>query len=344
MRVLVTGNQGYIGTILTQRLRERRHDVIGYDTGYYRGCELEPTSLAAHVQISKDLRNVSAQDLAGTEAVIHLAALSNDPVGQLDPCLTEEINFSATLRLADLAQRAGARRFVYASSQSMYGISNTEEELDEDQSEKHPVTAYARTKWQAEQELKKLASDDFVVVCLRPSSVFGASPSFRADIVFNSLVASAYTTRRIEVRSDGTPYRPVVHVRDVATAFLAALEAPPELVGGQSFNLGISHGNFTIQQLAEAAQRAVPGSTIAYTGAQSASRTYRVSFSKILTTLNKYYQPQWDLDRGGKELVDFFQRVGFTEEHFRGRACNRVAQIRYLRDTQALNSNLEWHT
>ncbi len=341
MTVLVTGNRGYIGSVLTTLLLQKGYDVVGYDTGYYRGCELEPFDPSIR-QIWKDVRAAAPEDLVGIDGVVHLAALSNDPLGELAPSLTEDINWRASVRLAKLAKQAGVRRFVYASSQSMYGVADVSGELDEDASEKHPVTMYARTKWDAEQDLKKLHDDSFLVACFRPSTVFGASPNLRCDIVFNNMVACAYTTGNIEVKSDGTPWRPVVHVRDVSAAFIAGLEAPPELVGGRSFNVGIPDGNFTVRDIAEAAQRAVPGSKLVFTGEHGTdSRTYRVSFRRILTELKDYYRPEWGLDRGGKELVEFFDRVRFTERQFR-EDCMRLERIKRLISEGKLSHDLVW--
>lgn len=342
MKILVTGNQGYIGAVLTEVLQSEGHEVVGYDAGYYRDCALAPLP-QLNRQIEKDIRAAVAADFAGVDGVIHLAALSNDPLGELDPSLTDQINFQAALTVAQAAKAAGVKRFVYGSSQSMYGIANTDEELDEDQSEKHPLTAYARTKWQAECELWQLADDDFIVVAFRPSTVFGASPLLRCDIVFNNLVACAFTTGKIEIKSDGTPWRPVVHVRDTVNAYLAGLEAPAELVNRQAFNVGIANGNYTVRDLAEAAQRAVPGSELVFTGEHGKdTRTYRVSFKKILTVLKDYYRPAWDLDRGGAELISFFKQIGFTEAQFRGRSCNRLQQIKHLREIGQLDENLRW--
>lgn len=341
MTILITGNQGYIGPILITMLLEKGHRVVGYDTGYYAGAELFtiPNKIT---QITKDIRDVTREDLAGVDAVIHLAGLTTDPLGALDARLTEDINFKATVRLANLAKEAGVKRFVYAASQSMYGVANTDHELDED-APKNPVTAYARTKWEAEQEIKKLDADDFIVASFRPSTVFGPSPNLRCDIVFNSLVASAYTTGNIEVKSDGTPWRPVVHIEDVSRAFIAGIEAPRALVGGQSFNVGIPNGNYTVRDLAEAAQRAVPGSKLKFTGEHGPdSRTYRISFKKILSVLKDYYRTAWDLDKGGKELVDFFERVHFTEAQFRGRPAIRLEQIKHLLRENKLDENLRW--
>ena len=342
MHILVTGNQGYIGTVLTQILMDQGYKVSGFDIGYYADCQLEACN-PPHQQITKDIREVEAKDLTGIDAVIHLAALSNDPLGELAPGLTEEINFGGTIRLAKLAKEKGIKRFVYSSSQSMYGISDTEEELEEDKSQKNAITSYARTKWEAECALNALDDNDFTVVCFRPSTVFGASPRLRCDIVFNNLVACAYTTGKIEIKSDGTPWRPVVHVKDVCAAYIAGLEAPTELVGGRSYNVGIQNGNFTVRDLAEAAQRTVPGSELTFTGEHGKdARTYRVSFSRILTELQNYYQPEWNLDRGGQELVELFKRTKFDEKHFRGSNCNRIQKIQNLLDHRNLNQQLRW--
>lgn len=340
--ILVTGDKGYIGSVLTSRLMELGYAVRGFDTGYYMNCMYgEQTN--TYPSMKKDIRDIVADDLCGISAIIHLAGLSNDPLGELAPGITEEINLRSTLRLAGLAREVGVKRFVYASSQSMYGVSTVDEELDEDDSEKNPITAYARTKWDAELGLKTLATDEFTVVAFRPSTVFGASPRIRCDIVFNNMVASAYTTGQIEIKSDGTPWRPVVHIQDVCSAFIAGVEAPAELIGGRSYNVGIPHGNFSVRELATAAANAVPGSTIVYTGEHgSDSRTYKVGFSRIQSELRDWYQPCWNLDNGGKELVDFFRRTNFTEEHFRGRMTNRLAQLKYLSEQEGLNSSLRW--
>jgi nucleoside-diphosphate-sugar epimerase len=341
-RVLVTGDKGYIGSVLTSVLIEQGYEVVGLDTGYYAECLLGEAP-RAYRSITKDIRDVTEADVRGVDHIIHLAALSNDPLGELVPGLTEAINCYATLRLATLAREAGVSRFVYASSQSMYGISATDAELDEDNSEKNPLTAYARTKWNAELGLKALGTEAFTVVCFRPSTVFGASPRLRCDIVFNNLVACAYTTGRIEIKSDGTPWRPVVHVRDVCAAFMAGLVAPTALVSGRSYNVGLEGGNFTVRQLAEAAAEAVPGSTLTFTGEHgSDARTYRVGFTRILSELNEWYRPSWTLARGGSELVALFKATGFTEADFRGRKTNRLAQLKALGEAARLDAQLRW--
>lgn len=341
MKILVTGNNGYVGTVLTDVLIQRGYSVTGLDVNYFESCTLESVNQDL-TQIIKDIREIGSNDVAGFDAIIHLAGLSNDPLGELAPKLTEEINFDGTVKLAELARKAKVKRFVYASSQSMYGISDTENELDEDNSEKNPVTAYARTKWEAELELKKMHSDDFIVACFRPSTVFGASPRLRCDIVFNNLVACAYITGKVEILSDGSPWRPVVHILDVCQAFIAGLEAPAELVGGKAFNVGIPNGNFTVRDLAKAAQRSVPGSDLIFLNEHADPRTYRVSFKRILSELKDFYKPEWDLDKGGKELVDYFDRVNFTENDFRGKNCNRLKQLEYLKRNHKLDEKLKW--
>ena len=343
-KVLVTGDKGYVGSVLTGVLAERGYPVVGLDTGYYEDCLVDEAP-PPDVSINRDIRDVSGADLVGVDAVVHLAALSNDPLGEFSPRLTEQINLKASIRLATLALEAGVRRFVYASSQSMYGVANTGGELDEDDSEKNAITAYARTKWEAELALKQLATPDFTVVCFRPSTVFGASPRLRCDVVFNNLVACAYTTGRIEIKSDGTPWRPVLHVRDACSAFVAGLEAPAAVVAGRSYNVGIENGNYTVRDLAEAAGRTVPGSGITYTGEHGPdARTYRVGFARILSELKDWYRPEWDLDRGGAELVDLFRRIGFTEEQFRGRTTNRLSQLNHLQESGRLDADLRWST
>ena len=336
MKVMVTGERGYIGAVLVPMLKEKGYEVVGYDSGFFAENLLEQFD-EDYLKITKDIRDITREDLEGIDAIIHLAGLSNDPLGEFSPELTEDINYHGTMRLAEMAKDVGVSRFVYASSQSMYGISDTCNELDEDDSEKNPVTAYAIAKWNAEQQLHSMSKDDFVVTSLRPSTVFGASPRLRCDIVFNNLVACAYTTGIIEIMSDGSPWRPVVHIKDVCSAFIAGLEAPTALVSGRAFNVGIPDGNFTVRDIAEAAQRSVPGSELIFTGEHTDPRTYRVSFKRILTELKDYYKPEWDLDMGGKELVKFFDRICFTEEQFRGHETIRLLQLSYLKETNRID-------
>ena len=341
MKLIVTGDQGYIGSILAPMLIKNGYEVVGLDSGFFSDNILENYD-NDYPKITKDLRDISIEDLSNIDGIIHLAGLSNDPLGEFSPQLTKDINHLGTLRLANLAKMAGVSRFVYVSSQSMYGVSDTANELDEDNSQKNPVTEYAIAKWAAEQGLHSLASKDFIVTSFRPSTVFGASPRLRCDIVFNNLVACAYTTGKIEIMSDGSPWRPIVHIKDVCSAFIAGIEAPASIISGRAFNVGVLNGNFTVKDIAEAAQRAVPGSELIFTGEHSDPRTYRVSFKRILTELKDYYKPEWDLDRGGRELVDLFDRCGFSEEQFRGRATIRLKQLMYLHHSKSLDDSLRF--
>ena len=328
---MVTGDRGYIGAALMPILKEKGYEVVGYDAGFFTDNLLEQFD-ENYLKITKDIRDIKKEDLKGVDVIIHLAGLSNDPLGEFSPKLTEDINYRGTIALAKMARDVGVSRLVYASSQSMYGISDTSSELDEDDSEKTPVTAYAIAKWNAEQQLHIMSTDDFVVTSLRPSTVFGASPRLRCDIVFNNLVACAYTTGKIEIMSDGSPWRPVVHIKDVCSAFLSGIEAPSDIVSGRAFNVGIPNGNFTVKDIAEAAQRSVPGSELVFTGEHTDPRTYRVSFDRILNELKDYYKPQWNLDMGGKELVELFDRINLKEDIFRGRDTNRIKQLTFLKE------------
>jgi len=340
--ILVTGNLGYIGSVLVPMLNDLNYTVTGYDANFFDLlCQLYEPPQKPEKQIIKDIRDIEKNDLNSIDAIIHLASLSNDPLGELNPEITHEINYRATVRLAEIAKECNVKRFVYASSQSMYGISNTDSELDEDTSEKNPITAYAKTKWMAECELKRIGDDNFIVSCFRPSTVFGASPKLRCDIVFNNLVACAYTTGKIEIRSDGTPWRPVVHIKDVSKAFIAGLTAPEELIANQSFNIGIPNGNFTIKELAEAAQYVVKESKLTFTNEHGKdSRTYKVCFDKILSTLKDYFRPEWNLIDGANELVEMFKRINFSENDFRGGKTNRLVRLQSLISNKKLSPKL----
>jgi nucleoside-diphosphate-sugar epimerase len=338
MKIMVTGDRGYIGSVLVPMLKQKNYEVVGFDSGYFTENILEEFS-DFYPKITKDLRDIEIGDFDGVDGIIHLAGLSNDPLGEFSPKLTQNINYAATIRFAELARRAGVVRFVYASSQSMYGVSARSDELDEDDSDKNPVTAYAIAKWDAERQLHTMSSENFVVTSFRPSTVFGASPRLRSDIVFNNLVGCAYTTGKIEIMSDGTPWRPVVHIKDVCSAFIAGVEAPSSIISARAFNVGIPNGNFTVREIAEAAQRAVPGCELIFTGEHSDPRTYRVSFNRILTELKDYYSPEWNLDRGGRELKELYDRIHFTEEQFRGRDTIRLKQLSHLKDSGCLDDS-----
>lgn len=340
MKVLITGNLGYIGTVLAKRLIRMGHQVQGLDIGFFADCTVGDRP-ADPPTWNVDIRDVESKHLDGIDAVIHLAGLSNDPLGALDESLTDEINRDGTLRLLDTARNAGVGRFVYASSQSMYGVAATDDELDEDDSAKNPVTAYARTKWEAEIVIRKASSPSFTTVAFRPSTVFGLSPRPRCDIVFNNFVARAYTSGEVLILSDGTPWRPVIHVQDVCSAFEAGLLADPEVVSGRAFNVGIRNGNYTVRDLADAAARSVPGARVVTAESPSTDeRTYRVSFSRILSELTPLYSPAWDLDTGGKELVDGWTKARLTAEQAFGPTCIRLERLRELQEQGRLDGDL----
>lgn len=342
MRVLVTGNLGYIGTVLSRRLVGMGHNVQGLDVGFFADCVVgerpdDPPTW------NVDIRDVDPKHLTAIDAVVHLAGLSNDPLGALNESLTESINLDGTLRLLDVARRAGVSRFVYASSQSMYGVAPTDHELDEDDSPKNPVTAYARTKWDAEGVILAASSPTFTTVAFRPSTVFGLSPRPRCDIVFNNFVARAFTTGEVLILSDGTPWRPVIHVQDVCSALEAGLFAERQAVSGRAFNVGIKDGNYTVRELADAAARSVPGARVVSAPTPSTDeRTYRVSFARILSELAPLYSPTWDLDRGGKELFDGWTAAGLTNEQAFGPTCIRLERLRELQGLGLIDGELRF--
>ena len=342
MNILLTGCKGYIGSVLSDELKKKGFFIKGLDTNYYSDCLLYEYE-EDYQFIKKDIRDLNKDDLNDIDAVIHLAALSNDPLGEFNIKLTEDINLKSTINLAKLSKESGVKRFIYISSQSMYGISSTDEELDEENSIKNPITSYAKTKWEAECFLKEFSSESFSIVCFRPSTVFGASPRLRCDIVFNNFVACAYTTGLIEIKSDGTPWRPVIHVKDVCDAIISGLLAPKEIINSKSFNIGIKNGNFSVRDLAEAASNAVPGTKLIFTGEHGKdSRTYKVSFKRILNDLEPWYKPSWTLEKGAKELVNLFKKINFSEEDFRGFKTNRLIQLKKLSNSKILDQDLRW--
>ena len=332
MNILITGNLGYIGSVLTSYLFDKKYSLVGYDIGYYEDCNL--FNIKHNIkQIKKDIRDININDLTDNniEIVIHMAALSNDPLGEFNKSLTYEINYKSTLKLANLCKKNNISKFVFLSTQSMYGISKVDSEIDEDKSEKKPITEYAKTKWKAEKELFKLANDNFCVSALRPSSVFGVSPRLRTDIVYNNLISNGYTFKKINIHSDGTPWRPVIHIRDVCNAILAILIAPKEIINKQSFNVGIINGNYTVKKMAETAKSLISGSEIIYSNNHKTDeRTYKVSFNKILKVLKKYYHPKWDLVSGGNELIKFFDEIKLSENILNSSKTNRLKKLKEL--------------
>ncbi|MEV4569163.1 NAD(P)-dependent oxidoreductase [Nonomuraea sp. NPDC049419] len=323
MRVLLTGHQGYLGTVLAPMLVTAGHQVIGLDSGLFADCVLGPSPepVRAH---AVDLRDAEPEHVAGCDAVIHLAALSNDPLGALAPDLTYDINHHASVRLARLAKDAGVRRFLYASTCSVYGASGGADLLDED-APLRPVTPYAESKVRVEDDLVALADAGFTPVFLRNATAFGFSPRLRADIVLNNLVGHAYLTGEVRVLSDGTPWRPLVHAKDIGQAFVAALEAPREAVHARAFNVGTEVNNVTVAEIADEVIEAVPGSTLTITGEAGADpRSYRVDFSRIRAALG--FEARWTVKAGAVELMDAYRDYGLTRHDFE-RRYTRLARL-----------------
>ena len=337
MRVLVTGHHGYIGSVLAPFLAAAGHDVVGLDTELYRGCDFGADTQTVPGRVA-DVRDVTPADLTGFDAVVHLAALSNDPVGDLDPSLTEGINLAGTLRVARAAREAGVRRFVFASSCSMYGASGTDDALDE-LAPLRPQTPYAESKVRSEEGLFELTGPDFAPVSMRNATVFGASPRLRLDIVLNNLCAWAHTTGRIRLLSDGMAWRPLVHVQDVARAALTLLEAPEDEVRGEAFNVGTEQQNYLVRELAEVVA-SVTGCTIEIAGGSEADqRSYRVDFSKFGRAFPGLAL-EWDSQRGSQELIDAYRRVGLTLDDFESDRYVRLRRLRSLLDEGELDPDL----
>jgi nucleoside-diphosphate-sugar epimerase len=340
VRVLVTGAHGYMGSVTVPALRAAGHEVTGMDALYYGGCDLYEADEPAPL-LRLDVRDVEPHDLEGFDAVVHLAALSNDPLGDLDRELTLEINYRATVRLARAAKQAGVERFVFSSSCSMYGASSAGDLVAED-APLRPLTAYAESKVRAEEALAGLAGDGFAPVAMRNATAYGVSPRLRVDLVLNNLVGWAYTTGRVKIMSDGTPWRPLVHVEDIAGATLAALEAPVDVVRGEAFNVGAASENHQVRDLAEIVSETVEGSTIEYAGRGDPDpRSYRVDFAK-LTRAFPQLQVRWTARAGAAELLEAYRRAGMTLEEFGGARFTRLKRLRGLLDAGALDANLRW--
>jgi nucleoside-diphosphate-sugar epimerase len=340
MRVLLSGHHGYIGSITGPFLQSAGHEVIGLDTLFYEGCDLAPNGVALPL-LRVDVRDIRPEQLRGFDAVVHLAALSNDPLGDLTPELTQEINFAATMRLAQAAKQAGVRRFVFSSSCSMYGTSGSEEGVDE-QAPLRPLTAYAESKVRSEQGLADLADEDFSPVYMRNATAYGVSPRLRVDLVLNNLVGWAYTTGKVKILSDGTPWRPLIHVEDIARATLAMLEAPVELVHDEAFNVGASSENYQVRDLAEIVRETVGDCEIEYAGsADPDPRSYRVDFGKLRDRFPDL-RLQWTAAKGAEELLDAYRSIGLTRELFESDRYIRLKRLKRLLDSGALDRELRW--
>ena len=339
MRVLVTGHKGYIGAVLAPMLIAEGYEVVGLDSDLFEQCTFGD-GLQEIPSLRKDIRDVTAADLAGFDAVLHLAGLSNDPLSDLNPELTYEINHAASVRLAELAKQAGASRYIFSSSCSNYGAAG--DNLVNEESELNPVTPYGISKVRVEQDVAKLSDDDFSPVFLRNATAYGVSPRLRFDLVLNNLVAWAFTSGRVYLKSDGTPWRPIVHIEDISRAFIAALRAPRERIHNQAFNVGRSDENYRIREIAEIVKDTVPGCRVAY--AEDAGpdlRCYRADFSKISEQLPGF-KPQWDARRGAQQLYDAYRKNGIRLEDFEGPKYKRIDHIKLLLSKGRLDAKLRW--
>lgn len=341
MRVLVTGHIGYIGAVLTPMLVQAGHEVVGLDSNLFAACSYGDWKPIVP-SIEKDVRDVEVKDLDGFDAILHLAGLSNDPLGDLNPDLTLQINHQGSVRLAELAKQAGVRRFVFSSSCSNYGAAG-DDFLDEN-SAFNPVTPYGVSKVLVERDVTKLADDNFSPTFLRNSTAYGVSPFLRFDLVLNNLVAWAYTTGKIYMKSDGSPWRPIVHIEDISRAFLAVINAPLELVHNQAFNVGQTSENYRVRELAQIVADVVPGCEVSFApDAGPDKRNYRVNCDRIQQVLPEF-KPQWTARKGAQELYDSYCRLGLELDDFEGPRYKRIAHIKGLLSSGRIDEALRWTT
>ena len=341
MKILVTGTEGYLGSLLPPLLIAKGHKVIGVDTGFYKvGWLYNGTEITVKT-LNKDIRNINPEDLEGVDAIVHKAELSNDPTGQLAPHITYDINHLGSVRLANLAKTMGVRRFVYMSSCSVYGIATDGDVTEE--SPVNPQTAYAECKTLVERDIKLLADDDFSPTFMRNATAFGASPRMRFDIVLNNLAGLAWTTKEIKMTSDGTPWRPLVHALDICKAIVCVLEAPRDIIHNQVFNVGDTQNNYRVREIAQIIAATFPNCKLTFGNNGADNRSYRVSFEKINTVLPGF-KCDWNAERGAQQLLNLFQQIDMTEDTFLFRGFTRLKQLEYLICTQQLDQNFFWNS
>lgn len=339
MRVLITGHLGYIGTVMVPMFLAEGHDVVGLDSDLYRSCTFGD-GLVQVPSICKDIRDVQLEDVKGFDVVCHLAGLSNDPLGDFNPELTYDINHKASVRLAALAKEAGVRRFVFSSSCSCYGAAGDDKLTEE--APFNPVTPYGKSKVWTERDVSPMADDNFSPTFLRNATAYGVSPRLRFDLVLNNLAAWAFTTGKILMKSDGSPWRPIVHIRDIAGAFLAVVGAPRELIHNKAFNVGVTEDNLQIRDIARIVGQTIPDCSIQFVdGASPDVRNYRVNCDRLPETLPSF-QPQWNARLGAKELYEAYKKYGITLKDFEGPRYQRIGHIRKLIEDGALDADLRF--
>lgn len=341
MKILITGNLGYIGNILTEELLKEDYKIIGFDTLFYGDKNLYEFKFSREFQqIKKDIRDIELKEIKGVDSIIHLAALSNDPLGEINPNLTNDINFLSSLRLARLAKKANVSRFLFSSSCSIYG--ETKEEMLNESATMKPLSAYAHSKVNLERELSKLADNTFSPVYLRNGTIYGISPNMRFDLVVNNLMGWAYTTKIIKILSDGRAWRPIVHIRDIANAFIAALKAPIDVIHNEAFNVGINSENFQVKEMAHEINKLMNDCEVKIMGKDNPDqRNYIVNFDKINQKL-KHYKPKWNLKKGIKELYNLFEEINLDFDTFQYRNYTRIKQLKYLIENKLIDDNLHW--
>ncbi len=337
---MLTGHKGYIGSVLAPMLVRAGHEVVGLDSDLFRRCTFG-SMIQGVAEVLRDVRDIQPEDVEGFDAVLHLAGLSNDPLGDMNPDLTYEINHFASVRLAKLAKRAGTTRFVFSSSCSNYGAAG-EDLIDED-APFNPVTPYAKSKVYVERDVSTLADETFSPTFLRNATAYGVSPRMRFDLVLNNLIAWAFTSGKVYIKSDGTPWRPIVHIEDIARAFLAVLAAPREKVHNKAFNVGRTSENYRIRDIADIVRETVPDSRIEYAAnAGPDKRCYRVDCSLIEKTLPGF-KPVWDAKRGARELFEAYRETDLTVEDFEGPRYKRVDHLKVLLQEGAVKPDLRWN-